>query len=199
MIAICFACGKEKNAPFDRCDNCSTKPVSGKDKINSLCLSNHCLSEKNLLAGSRYIRQHRKMPKINEKILDKATKLFESIPQKDESDQANSYEFTDSFFDFQGLSGEAAEKGETITVHAIGKPLRDDGPPGNIGNKEKTYQKLQWELGKDISFDEAEEKAGKDGELYVWYRWMTDKWIWKYVSKREFSRLRAIENVADEE
>lgn len=192
MIAVCFACGHEKQAPLILCKRCQVKPISKKDKINSMCLSAQCLSTKNLDIGSKYIRKNNKLPKFHKKVLAKGTELIDALPDVS-TDQSQSFDFSNSFFDFQGLKG---DQGETIQVHSIGRPKESaDGlsAPSNLGNRESTYQVLQWEIGKDITFDQADLHIDDEGNMYIWQRWIGSGWNWKPVSSEEFMRLREME------
>jgi len=161
-----------------------------------MAVSSHCLSQKHLEAGSKYIRQYHKLPKINEKVIAKATKLIEAIPDKPE-DKNKSFDFSSSFFDFPGLTkGNDSQRGETVRVHSIGKPKnikQGNEARGMLGNKEKTYQLLEWNVGTDISFEEADEKMDEKGEIYVWFSFTSDKWNYKHISKSEFEQLRMLE------
>jgi len=196
IYAICFACGRQKASPLGLCKNCQAKPLSRGDKIDSMSLSNHCLSQNHLEAGSKYIRQYHKLPKINEKVIAKAAKLVEAIPARPD-DKNKSFDFSSSFFDFPGLTkGNDLSTGETVRVHSIGKPKKfkkGEENRGMLGNKESTYQLLHWKLGTDISVEEADEKMDGDGDIYIWYRFMGEDWIHKYVSQEEFMRMKSLE------
>lgn len=196
ILAVCFACGRPKASPLVHCKKCEAKPISRGDKINSMALSSHCLSEKHLIAGSKYIRQYHKLPKINEKVILKATKLIDAIPERPD-DKNKSFDFSSSFFDFPGLTkGNDGSAGETVRVHSIGKPKNlEEGAElrGMLGHKESTYQLLHWKLGTDISIEEADEKMDEKGNIYVWFRVLGDDWTYKHVGKDEFMRLRAME------
>lgn len=193
MIAVCFACGHEKQAPLILCERCQVRPISQKDRITSMCLSDKCLSQKNLEVGSKYIRKNNKLPKFHESVQKKATELIEAVSDS-HGEHSQSFEFSNSFFDFQGLTG---GKGESVRVHAIGMPVQSgkDGAraPSNLGNQESTYQVLNWEIGKEITFDEADLHMDDEGNIYVWYRWMGNSWTWKPVSQEEFMRLKNLE------
>lgn len=162
-----------------------------------MCLSDKCLKEKHLVMGSRYIRKNNKLPKFHESVVAKANELISSISDS-QGEYSQSFEFSNSFFDFQGLKG---GKGETVQVHAIGKPLGEgkDGtaPVSNLGARGSTYQVLSWEIGKEITFDEADLHMDDEGNIYVWFRWMGSGWNWKPVSQDEFNRLRALERSAE--
>lgn len=196
FYAVCFACGHQKASPLALCKKCQAKPLSRGDKINSMSLSNHCLSQKHLEAGSKYIRQYHKLPKINEKVTAKATKLIDAIPERPD-DKNKSFDFSSSFFDFPGLTaGNDLSGGETVRVHSIGKPKKfkkGEENKGMLGNKESTYQLLEWKLGTDISIEEADEKMDGDGDIYIWYRFMGDDWVHRYVTQEEFMRMKSLE------
>ena len=193
IYAVCFACGKTKASPLSLCKNCEAKPLSSRDKISSMALSNHCLSQKHLKAGSDYIRQYHKIPKINEKVIAKATELVNAIPERPD-DRKKSFDFSSSFFNFPGLT-EGNERGEVVRVHSIGKPKsfkRGEESRGMLGNKESTYQLLEWRLGTDISIEEADNNVDDDGDLYIWYRFLGDDWTYKHISKSKFMDMQAL-------
>lgn len=196
IYAVCFACGRPKASPLVVCKRCVVKPISSSDKINSMAISSHCLSQKHLEAGSKYIRQYHKLPKINEKVIQKATQLIAAIPERPD-DKNKSFDFSSSFFDFPGLTqGNDGQRGETVRVHSIGKPknIKDgEDARGMLGNKEKTYQVLQWKLGTDISIEEADDEMDADGDLYVWFSFTGGDWNYKHVSKEKFEQLRMLE------
>jgi hypothetical protein len=194
IYAVCFACGKTKASPLVRCKFCEAKPISSRDKINSMAISNHCLNQKHLKAGSDYIRQYHKLPKINEKVIEKATKLVKAIPERPD-DRKKSFDFSSSFFNFPGLT-KGNDRGETVRVHSIGKPKnikKGEDARGMLGNKESTYQLLHWKLGTDISIEDADNNVDDDGDLYIWYRFMGDDWTYKHISKEKFNSLQAME------
>lgn len=158
-----------------------------------MCLSDKCLSEKNLDIGSKYIRKNNKLPKFHEKVHQRATELIDAIPERSSTDQSQSFDFSTSFFDFQGLDG---GRGETVCVHSIGKPKDNKEGPGavsNLGNNQSTYQVLNWEIGNEVTFDEADLHMDDEGNMYIWYRWIGSDWTWKPVSQEEFFRLKEME------
>ena len=173
------------------------KPISEKDKISSMCLSDRCLKYKSLEKASRYIREKRKLPKFDDKLIAKATKLVEAIPEGD-------FDYTEiglgeSFFDFQGFED---RRGEIVKVHAIGKPPQNPDNPDEsvadtyLGNDKSTYQVLEWEIGKDISIDEADMNVNDKGELFIEYTWVSGRgWIWRHVSQVRFRGLQVIDSV----
>ncbi len=193
MNAICFACGREKQDPLDHCDHCDVKPMSQKDRISSYCLSSNCLKPASLEKGSKYIRLKRKLPKIAEPVIRRATKIVESLDVDEE--QYTSMGMDESFFDFKGF---ADKRAETVRVHSIGKPPKsNDGDTtgvSHMGSQKNTYRLLTWELGKDISIDDCDANVDENGELYIQFVWMGDRgWIWKHVSKSHFDQLRALD------
>ena len=152
MEAVCFKCGHEKSNPLKMCGHCQALPQSRKERIKSMCLSRTCLKTQNLIKASTYIKRKNRPPGFHEKVKVKAAELVDSMPEIGDS-TSQSYDFSDSFFDFQELEHGIA--GEKITVHAIGKPINDsiDSFNGNNNHntRTKTYHTLEWEIGKDIN------------------------------------------------
>lgn len=194
MEAVCFACGHEKKGPLLSCPKCQVKPLSRRDRLASMCLSTRCLPEKQLRVGAEFIKTKGKIPGFSENVVKKATELLNAVQGTSSSeDVSTSFEFSESFFDFDGkLRSDLDPK---VTVHVLGKPaeLKADERGGNLWNSRKTYHTLTWRVGKEISEDDYEAHRSADGEIYVWYRWIGNRWTWKYVSKSEFERLRKLE------
>ena len=195
MNAACFACGREKPDALVVCPGCEVKPVSDRDKIHSICLSNACFPSDKLLKASRFIREKRKLPKFGEKAIAKATEFVASLDKPEENYTLMGVD--DSFFDFDGFE---STKGETVTVHSIGKPPAD--PDGNepepigLAGRASTYHTLEWELGKEISFDDADSRSDENGEIYIQWTWRGEQgWIWKHVSKSQFEQLKMLEDL----
>ncbi len=194
MEAVCFACGHEKGGALLPCPKCQVKPLSQRDRLASLCLSKQCLPPKQLVMGSEFIKAKGKLPGFSESVVRKATQLLGTLPAASGSeDISTSFDFSESFFDFEGKSQSAVEP--KITVHVLGKPasLKANEEGGNLWNSRRTYHTLTWRIGKEISEDDYESHRSGDGEIYVWYRWIGNRWTWKYVSKSEFERLRKLE------
>jgi hypothetical protein len=196
MNAACFACGREKPDALVVCPSCEVKPISDKDKINSVCLSDTCFGPDKLLKASRFIREKRKLPRFGDKAIAKATEFVNSLAKPEEN--YTLIDVDDSFFDFDGFD---SDKGESVTVHSIGKPPTD--PDGNepdpigLAGKGNTYHTIQWELGKDISFEDAETRGGKGGELYIQWTWRGDQgWVWKHVTKQQFDQVKMLEDLS---
>ena len=195
MKAVCFACGHEKRLPLVLCDRCEVKPISHKDKITSVCLSDYCLKSESLLKASHYIREKGTLPTFHQKCVTKATDFVDSLPTDDE--EYTTMGVDDSFFDFQGFKD---KKGETVKVHAIGKPAKENVQQAtgisHLGTQKNTYQVLEWQVGKEISIDDADMHVDDQGELYIEYTWVADKgWIWKHVSKGHFRQLKMLDEM----
>ena len=197
MKSVCFACGREKVSPLILCERCEVRPISRKDKITSVCLSDHCLKAEKLKVASRYIREKRKLPKFSESLTAKAAQIVDSEP--DESDEYTQIGFDDSFFDFKGFKD---KRPETVKVHAIGKPVKDPDKQqqatviSHLDSGKNTYQVLEWELGKDISMDEVDANVDEKGELHIQYTWLGDRgWTWKLVSKAHFQQLKTLDGM----
>ena len=194
MEAVCFACGHEKKGPLLSCPKCQVKPLSQRDRLASMCLSRPCLPEKQLKMGAEFIKAKGKIPGFSDSVIAKATRLLDALPGAASGDDiSTSFEFSESFFDFDGKHRSDIEP--RVSVHVLGKPadLKADDRGGNLWSSRKTCHTLTWRVGKEISEDDYEAHRGADGEIYVWYRWIGNRWTWKYVSKTEFERLRKLE------
>jgi hypothetical protein len=192
VISVCFHCGGAKLAPLAKCEFCKTKPDKRADQIASMALSSDCLSEKNLKRGSEYIKQTKRLPKFHPDVQKKAMRLVESFIEITPSDGSDSVDLSSSFFDFD-FSHYPGAGAETITVHAIGKPEHLDNDHHGHRNHARTYHQLTWEIGKDISADQAAAYKDPAGEIFIWYRWMGNSWTWKCVSRIEFEQLKSVE------
>ena len=174
-----------------KCEFCKTKPSHHDDRVASMALSTECLKEPTLKKGSDFIKRTKRLPKFHQSIENKATQLVESYIEVSPSENSDSIDLSSSFFEFEFAQN---ENESFITVHAIGKPehLSDDRQGHRISGK--TYHTVQWQIGKDISADDATAYQDADGDIFVWYRWMGNSWIWKCVSRVEFEQLRRVEN-----
>ena len=187
MVAVCFACGESKNEAMEVCASCGKKPGSRDEKIASFALSDLCLKERNLVKGSEYIKKKRKLPRFHQNVEKKAIQLVESYIDFGTSTDEDSFQLSESFFDFAGVTSV-----EKVMVHVIGKAegvaVTQRGPT----SKMKTYHTLEWEVDKDVSQAEVDQHLDA-GALYIWYRWMGEKWQYKFVDKAQFDQLRQVE------
>jgi len=199
--AVCFSCGASKDGPLVACRRCHTKPISKRDRITSFCLSLRCLKPHHLERGAAYIKTRGRLPRFHPKVIALATKQVEALPppraeKSSETGQeySTSFEFSESFFDFQGQIGQ--RESISVTVHIIGKPPGDAGPAATasqLGRRGSTYHRDTWQVGDEVSEEEYEMHRHTDDCLYVWYRWMGNGWAAKFVSKAEFDRLKEME------
>lgn len=190
MIAVCFHCGGAKLAPMAMCEFCRTKPDKREDRIASMALSSDCLNESNLKKGSDYIKKRKRLPGFHQNVQNKAIQLVESYMEVSTADDSDSIDLSSSFFDF-----EFAQKAnvETVRVHAIGKPEHLSDDHHGHRNQAKTYHTVTWEIGNEISAEEANAYRDPAGDIFVWYRWMGNAWTWKCVSRAEFEQLKNVE------
>ena len=118
--------------------------------------------------------------------------MLELAPELDED--SDSMEFSSSFFEF--VPEDITPLNKRVTVHAIGKPKHiqdDDDSLGRLQqNRSNTYHTLEWEVGKEISEEQANMYMDPSGNIFVWYRWLGNKWSWKCVSREEFEQLRKV-------
>ena len=154
-----------------------------------MALSTDCIKEKNLNRAIEYIKRKNKPPRFHENVIAKATELLESQPKVNSASQ--SFELSDSFFDFGDRDKGTQPK--MLTVHAIGKPERLD--PNHRGpiSRANTYRVMKWEVGKEITDEMAKTHMDAFGCIYVWFRWLDDRWTWKCVTKSDFDTLRKVQ------
>ena len=189
MTAICFKCGGRKNDPLRMCSSCHALPESEQDRLISLALSSKCLKDKNLLKASEYIQRKKRPPRFSEGVKEKARQLLEASAVV--ANNSQSIELSASFFEFDDLREEPKKR--MVTVHSIGKPANLSPDHRGPISRDKTYRVFKWEIGTDISEEMAKQYIDALGCIYVWYRWLEDKWVWKCVTKSEFSNLRKVE------
>lgn len=188
MIAVCFHCGSSKFEPLAKCRSCRFEPVRREAQIASLALSRECLSEKHLKIGSAYIKKTGRIPKFHKAVQHKAAQLVDALVEVPSSD---SIELSSSFFDFEFSKPDGQE---TVTVHSIGKPEHLDDDYRGQGSHSQTYHTVEWEIGKQVSADQVESCKDLNGDIFIWYRWMGNRWTWKCVTRIEFEQLRSVEN-----
>ena len=187
MQAVCYKCGEEKKFPLTLCNHCQAVPHDLDDRVASMALSAECLKEKNLIKASNYIKIKKKLPRFHDVVMDKAKALVaKTIDQSTQS-----FELSASFFDFNPEQGKKDK--QMVTVHSIGKPPGVGDEHCGPVSRDKTYQMLSWEIGKDISAEEVQMHMDAFGCIYVWFRWIDKGWSWKCVTKSEFQNLRKVE------
>lgn len=82
MNAICFNCGAEKSAAIKLCKECRSLPTSEQDRVVSVCLSSDCLRQENLFIARKYMRKKNRLPGFHEKVLRKAEKIVDEMPDE---------------------------------------------------------------------------------------------------------------------
>lgn len=192
MIAVCFQCGSPKSGPMTKCEFCQKKPVHHRDRVVSMALSNECLSEKNLKIGSQYIKEKKRLPKFHKKVALKAAQLMESYIEVDDGRNSDSIDLSSAFFQFEFDAGEQGRP-KFVTVHCIGKPANLSDTEFSQFHKKKTYHALQWEVGNEITQEQVSANQDDDGDVYIWYRWISNSWHGKFVPKAEFEQIKSVE------
>ena len=194
MQAICFKCGNNKSSPLKMCGSCHEVPKTESDQVLSLCLSVECVKPETLARCRKYFRKKQKPPRFKENIVNLATLLLDE--QASNSHSNNSLEFSSSLFEFPDLQAEEMRKPvETVTAHIIGKGPRQDEDDGSatLGKKGHTYHTEQWEVGRDISEEQYKTARDPMGNIYVWYRWINNRWTWTCIGKLQFEQLKSVE------
>lgn len=94
--AVCFNCGVEKSRAIMLCNSCHALPISREDRVISVCLSNDCLRQDNLVTAVRYMRQNERLPGFHRKVRVKAEQIVDSMPE--DFQLSESFDFPESFF-----------------------------------------------------------------------------------------------------
>ena len=117
---------------------------------------------------------------------------MESYIEVDDGRNSDSIDLSSAFFQFEF---DAAENGRPkfVTVHSIGKPAHLSDDEFSQFHKKKTYHTLQWEVGNEITQDQLSANQDDDGDVYIWYRWISNSWQGKFVSKAEFEQIKSVE------
>ena len=194
MQAICYSCGASKSSPLKVCGGCHTAPSKHDDQILSLCLSLECVKQDTLGRCRKYFEKKKRPPRFKEKIVKLAEMLLD---EQLGNSASHSLEFSSSLFEFPELIAEDAprKKLSAIMAFVIGKGPNQDEADGNvsIGKAGKTFHTRQWLVGEDISKEMYESNKGFDGEVYVWYRWINNRWTWTCVGKAQFDQMKSLE------
>ncbi len=194
MNAVCYSCGAPKSEPLITCEQCSNQPIQHEDRVASMALSLNCLKPHHLEKATDYIKRTAKLPKFHDSVRRKALELIESMLElaPELSDDDDSMEFSSSFFEF--VPDDIKPLNKRVTVHAIGKPshFQDDAPP-NGQVRSNTYHTMEWEVGLEITEEQASLYLDPLDNIYIWYRWLGNKWTWKCVSREEFEQIRKVE------
>lgn len=195
MLALCFECGSKKSGALKLCKQCHAVPKTQDEKVLSLCLSLECVTQQTLNNCSKYFKKKNKAPRFKAPIVQRATEFLEE--QQDGAGTNQSIEFSSSAFDFPDLSEESVQAiRQTVTAHIIGKGPKQDSGDANasLGKANKTYHRTQWVVGVDISEEQYETNKDPRGDIYIWYRWLNNKWTWLTVSPAKFDQLKAVES-----
>lgn len=196
MLALCFSCGTKKQSALKLCGQCHAVPKTQEEKVLSLCLSLECVSHQSLNTCRRYFHRKNKPPRFKPPVIKRAKDSLQEMMAS--SGVERSIEFSSSVFNFEDLIQDDENEviRQTVTVHVIGKGPKQESADANanLGKANKTYHRVEWEVGVDIS--EAEYETAKDpsGELHIWYRWLNNSWTKQTVSPAKFDQLKAIES-----
>ncbi len=190
--ALCFKCGAKKTDATKLCNQCMSAPRSFDDLVLSYCLSSECVKPETLTKCREYLIQKKRPPKFRQPIIDAATLLAEQ--HGDAGDLA--IDFPSTIFEIPELSkDEPPDTRKTVAVQVIGRRQghADDEPPTGLASRQKTYHSETWIVGKDIPEEQVNEHL--DGnQIFVWYRWIQDRWCWNCISRGKFAQLKAVED-----
>ncbi len=191
--ALCFKCGAEKKDPVSLCSKCMAAPQQFEDVVLSYCLSLECVKPGALEKCRDYFNKKKKPPRFREVIVDAAIRLAGKLI--DRGDQ--SIEFSSAMFNFTDLKDEDDEvvRRRSVTVNIIGrrKGQGDDEPSAGMGSRVKTFHSETWLIGQQISEKQVNESLDAD-QIFVWYRWINDRWNWSCVSRGKFAQLKSVED-----
>jgi hypothetical protein len=85
---------------------------------------------------------------------------------------------------------------QTIQVHTIGRTPEFDDPHDFdewMCSGGDTYTKETWQIGKEVSADQAAQyRDAKTGDLYVYYQIVDGEWKGRFVSRELFSQMKAV-------
>lgn len=171
-----------------------TAPQSNDEMILSFCLSLDCISADNLKKCRAWFKQKQRPPKFSDSVIEQAKKCAREAA--DDSD--SSIVYPPEMLEFADLDDddddESPARRKTVRVHVIGRPkgLADDEPPRNFG-KEKTFFRETWVIGRDIAEDMVNHNLDGD-QLFIWYRWIGNRWSWCPVTRGKFAQLKAVED-----
>jgi len=196
MLALCFECGSKKNGAMRLCKQCHAVPKSDEERVLSLCLSLECVTQRTLNNCRAYFKKKNKSPRFKPPIVQRAKEFLDE--QMENSSGNQSVEFSSSVFNFDDMNlvEDSTVFTKTITAHIIGKGPSQDSRDANanLGKAHKTYHRVQWAIGQDISEDEYESNKDNNGDVYVWYRWLSNQWTKQCVSQVRFDQLKAVES-----
>jgi hypothetical protein len=92
---------------------------------------------------------------------------------------------------------DAPSKTGTIQAHLIGRPPQYDDPvllEKWLSNGGKTYRVETWQIGADVSFQQAaENRDPESGDLYVCYQIVEGEWKGRFVDPQLFAQFRSVE------
>ena len=189
--ALCFKCGVPKKDARQLCGRCMAIPRTFDDLVLSFCLSEECVKTETLKKCKAYFKRKNKPPRFRPSVINAASVLAQEHAGRDEQ----SIEFSSALFEFSDLNDGSEETGlRSINVQVIGrlKGHPDSKPPNGVSG-EKTWHRETWVIGQDVSDEDV--RAYIDGDqLFVWYRWINDRWAWSCVSRGRFSQLKALED-----
>ncbi len=193
MNALCFKCGNRKSGALKLCSQCDAIPKERDEQVLSLCLSLECVTEQTLLKCSQHFQKKKRPPRFKESIVERAERCLE---EQTNSDTDQSVMFSASVFDFSDLQDEPTKVRKEVTAHIIGKGPKQEVSDANasLGKAHKTYHKLSWTVGDDISEEMYEANKGSHGDVYIWYRWLDNRWAWSCISSNKFEQLKSVES-----
>ncbi len=188
--ALCYKCGAKKSEPTKMCGECMATPRNFDELVLSYCLSLECLKPDTLKKCRQIFKQKKRPPKFRPEIKRAAARLAEE--RSDVGEQ--SIQFPSELMDFADLEEDESGGRRSVPVQIIGRVegQPEDEPP-EISCKRKTCHFETWIVGKDITQEQVDQYM--DGEqVFVWYRWMGNRWSWSPISRGKFAQLKSVED-----
>jgi hypothetical protein len=191
--ALCFKCGAKKKEPAGLCDRCMAAPRKYDDLVLSYCLSTECIKPETLVKCGEYLTEKKRLPKFHSSVVAEANRLAARHAGPGEQ----SMEFSQSMLEFADSEEDLTDvpRRRTVLVNVIGRRAghSDEDPSTGLGSRQKTCHSETWIVGKHISEEQVNEYL--DGnQIFVWYRWIHDRWSWSCISRGKFAQLKAVED-----
>ncbi len=189
--ALCFKCGSRKKEATTMCGKCMSAPRTFDDLVLSFCLSLQCVTPDTLKKCREHFKVKKRPPGFRESIIELARPLAERYA----IDSEQSIQYPPEMLEFTDLDDDDdVVKRRSVRVQIIGrhKGRGDDEPSEALGNKKKTCHMETWIVGKDITEEQVTQNVDGD-QIYVWYRWMGNRWSWSCVTRGKFAQLKALE------
>ncbi|HBJ34680.1 MAG TPA: hypothetical protein DDZ51_07945 [Planctomycetaceae bacterium] len=99
----------------------------------------------------------------------------------------------------QGLIKPSPIQRQPIKVHTIGRSPEHESTHDFddwVFSGGKTYKQETWEIGTDVTVEQAAEyRDPSTGELYVYYQIVDNEWKGRFVSRELFLKIKAVHDL----